>query len=359
MRVRRFIFGYFTAAMTAAVFLLLLIASPAVFAQGTDEGGFVLQVSPSPIISTVKPGVSSSNEFQIRNSGTKKEELKVELRKFKVDENNGQIELTEELPKEVSDWVKISNPIVSIEPGTSFTETMTTSPPADVGFSYSFAVVISRNKEPVTTPGKTALKGSIAVFTLLTVDRPGAVRKFDISEFSTNRRVYEFLPVNFQIKLKNTGNTIVLPYGNVYIQKSATDNKPLSVLKVNDTGSYLLPGVTRAYPAIWVDGFPVYQTTSEAKNTKLSWDWSKAQNFRFGKYYAKLVAVYNDGQRDVPVEATISFWIIPWKFILVGLALLIVLIIGLITIIRKPYRSIKNKKKKSHSSTQDTKEDEA
>lgn len=359
MRVRKFIVSYF-AAMTAVVLLLPLIVLPHLFAQSSDEGGFVLQVSPSPIISTVRPGVTNSNEFQIRNSGTKKEELKIELRKFKVDEDNGQIELTEELPKEVSDWVKISNPIVSIEPGTSFTETMITSPPADVGFSYSFAVVISRNKEPITTPGKTALKGSIAIFTLLTVDRPGAVRKFDISEFSANRRVYEFLPVNFQIKLKNTGNTIVLPYGNVYIQKSENDNKPISVLKVNDTASYLLPGVTRVYPTMWVDGFPVYQTSSDGlKNTKLGWDWSKAQNFRFGKYHAKLVAVYNDGQRDVPVEAVISFWIIPWKLILVGVTLLIILIVGMVTIVRKPYRSIKNKKKKSHSSPQDTKENEA
>lgn len=332
-----------------------MFANTLVSAQAKDEGGFVLQVSPSPIISTVKPGETSKIDFQVRNSGTKTEELKVELRKFTVSEDSGQIELTQELPKEVTDWIKISNPVFTIEPGTSFTETMVASPPTDVGFSYSFAVVISRNKEPVQATGKTALKGSIAVFTLLTVDRPGAERKFEISEFSTSRRVYEFLPVNFQVKLKNTGNTIVLPYGNVYIQKSPNASQPESVLKVNENGSYLLPGVTRAYPTMWVDGFPVYQTitTNGASHTKLTWGWSKAQNFRFGKYYAKIVAVYNDGQRDVPVQATISFWVIPWKFLLVGLLVLIVLIVGIVTIVRKPIRSIKAKKKSRKTAADD------
>jgi hypothetical protein len=40
--------------------------------------------------------------------------------------------------------------------------------------------------------------------------------------------------------------------------------------------------------------------------------------------------VYDNGQRDVPIEATVSFWVIPWR--LVG-GLLIVSIFALIGLI--------------------------
>jgi hypothetical protein len=42
--------------------------------------------------------------------------------------------------------------------------------------------------------------------------------------------------------------------------------------------------------------------------------------------------VYDNGQRDVPMEATVSFWVIPWRLI-GGLAALLALLAVLITYI--------------------------
>jgi hypothetical protein len=45
-------------------------------------------------------------------------------------------------------------------------------------------------------------------------------------------------------------------------------------------------------------------------------NWNKLTSFRIGKYTANLLLVYDNGTRDIPIEATISFWVLPWKVIL-------------------------------------------
>ncbi|MBA3757574.1 hypothetical protein H0X09_01800, partial [Candidatus Saccharibacteria bacterium] len=61
------------------------------------------------------------------------------------------------------------------------------------------------------------------------------------------------------------------------------------------------------------------------------------QKLRFGHYTADLVLVYNDGQRDVPVTASVSFWVVPWRLlgVIFGLAVLIVALITYIIILRR------------------------
>jgi hypothetical protein len=351
-------FTLFIATFFGLVTMFQLAIPMTTFAQA-DDSGINLQITPSPIIDTIKPGVEQTIEFQIRNSGTKTEELDVYLRKFSISNETGEVQLSNDEPTDVSDWAKLSNPKLKIEPGATFTEKLVVNPPKDIGFSYSFAIMISRSNEGDSQEaGETTIKGAIAVFTLLTVDRPGAIRKFDIVEFSSKKRVYEYLPAELTVKLKNVGNTIVQPYGNIFIQKSATSNEPISVLKLNDTAAYVLPDVTRSFTSTWDDGFPVYvQKTTAADGQpkmQLEWDWGNGKTFRIGRYYAKVVAVYNDGQRDVPVESTISFWVIPWKMIIAALFIVGILLVGIITIIKKPIKSIKNKKASKKPATDET-----
>ncbi len=329
--------------------LFFSIFSVPLAAAQTNNGSFSLQISPSPIIDVIKPGVSRSTDFTIRNNSPQAETLKVELKKFNVSSVTGQINLTDEPPSDVTDWIKVSEPTVTILSGAYATEHIAINPPTSVGFSYSFAVELSRQTESTAVTGKTKLKGSVAVFVLLTVDRPGVQRKFTISEFSTSRQLYEYLPASFTIKLRNTGNTIVQPFGNIYIQRNINSSQPISVINFNNSGAYLLPDVSRNLTSDWQDGFPIYKEIKSADNTlpkkSLVWDWSNAQNFRFGHYYAKLIAVYNDGQRDVPVEAIIGFWVIPWKLIIIGLVVILILITGAVTIIRKPIKTINRKRR--------------
>ncbi|MBI2439487.1 MAG: hypothetical protein HYV45_02715, partial [Candidatus Moranbacteria bacterium] len=57
----------------------------------------------------------------------------------------------------------------------------------------------------------------------------------------------------------------------------------------------------------------------------LKWDWNDASKLRFGKYQAKLLLIYDDGTRDIPIEGMVSFWVVPWRIIFgfIGILLLV------------------------------------
>jgi hypothetical protein len=102
----------------------------------------------------------------------------------------------------------------------------------------------------------------------------------------------------------------------------------VAALDFNAERGNILPNTDRVFSVSWNDGFPSYSEKTVGDKTKkhLNWDFSKIQKLRFGRYTATLVAVYDDGQRDVPIEANVTFWVIPWRIL--GVILLIVLFIG-------------------------------
>lgn len=294
-------------------------------------GNFSLQITPSPLVTTLKPGTTTELELKVRNASTETEQLKIESRRFRFDNATGTVKLDETKPAEIADWINYSAPTFDVKPGEWYTQKIRISLPAQSGFSYSFAYVISRVNAPKAEAGQ-QIQGSVALFTLINVDRPGATRKIDISSFTPAQAVFEYLPATLKVRLKNTGNTIVRPSGNVFIQRGSSQ---LATLPVNESQSYLLPGTERTLDASWVDGFPVYKTVTEADGTKtqssLTWNFDKLSHFRIGRYTAKVVAIYNDGTRDIPITREVSFWVIPWKAIL----LLITIIAVLIYLIRR------------------------
>lgn len=301
-----------------------------------DDMPFSLQVTPSPLVTSVKPGENKSLELRIHNDGTKEETLKTELRAIKTS-SNGEVQLQNDAPTDTG-WVSFEAPTFTVKGGEWYTQHVRMATPKDAGFSYSFAIVISRAAELAPPEGKQALQGAVAVFTLVNVDRPDATRKFTVEGFQSQKRVYEYLPTDFSVVLKNDGNTIVQPFGSIFVQRKS-GGQPVAILPINSSGGYILPDSSRTFSSSWSEGFPAYQDIKSADNVapkkSLVWDWSKAQHFRFGKYTAKMIAVYNDGQRDVPIEAEVTFWVIPWKLLIVMGVLLIVLIIGGVVIVRR------------------------
>lgn len=313
-------------------------------AQSTaSTGEFSLQVTPSPLVATVKPGQTTELELQIRNAGTTVEELKIEPRAFRFDDATGQVSLQDTTPPDIAAWISLSNPTFTIQPGAWFTEKVRVSLPKDSGFSYSFALVISRNKAPVKTDGR-IIKGSLAVFTLINVDRPGASSKLEVVSFTASKKVYEYLPAEFSVRLKNTGNTIVQPYGNIFVGRGGD---PISTLKVNENKGYILPDTSRTLTTEWTEGFPVYETTTEngKTSTKTVWNWANAADFRLGRYTAKLVAVYSDGKHDIPIEGSVSFWVVPWKILLGMFVVALLVLVGLWSLVRKIIRGVKRLRK--------------
>lgn len=322
--------------------IVSLLMTPLTKVKAADSG-FSLQVTPSPLITSVKPGEVKTVELKIRNVNTEPERLKMGLRSFSSNGSSDNINLSDQEGTEVDSWVSFKEPVFSIEAGEWYTQNVTFNTPEDAGFSYSFAITISRESEETPVTGATAIQGTVAIFTLLSIERSDAKRSFAIDNIRLDRNVFEYLPVKIDVNVKNGGNTFVQPRGNIFIQRHANDSEPISVLPLNEAGSYVLPGTERTLSASWVDGFPLY-ITKDGK-TSLSWDWNKLSHLRFGKYTIKIVGVYDDGQRDVPVEAQTTFWVIPWKLLLVSILLISLTAVGVFTTIKKFYTVGKRKRR--------------
>lgn len=332
-----------------------------------ESGSFSLQVSPSPLVATVKPGVDTTLQLQIRNTSTATQNLAMGLRAFSVDAKSGEVDLGDAPTEDVKQLISFGRPTFSLKAGEIMTQNVYVHTPASAGFSYSFAITIAQTNPPKAENGKSAIAGTVAVFTLLNVDKPGASRKFELENISLDKRVYEYLPASITLKVKNTGNVLVQPQGTVFVQRHASDSTPLASLTLNKSGGYVLPGTTRDYTVVWADGYPHYeQQDASGEKKKLVWQGNALSKFRIGKYVVKVVAVYDDGQRDVPVMAEVSFWVIPWRILLISLLVLLLIIIGTVAMLRSFGKAVRNtsqkvskaRKTKKHDGGIDTQKEE-
>ena len=190
---------------TALLLTLSVFLSGAVFPLGgaaaatPAEAGLSLQVSPSPIVLTIKPAEKITTELKIYNAGSTTENLRVSLQDFKVNKSNGRVTLEPGPPPEVSNWISFSDTVFSVKSGESFTQLVTVKTPPSAGFSYNFAIVINRQVPTKVAIGQRAVQGSVAVFSLLNIDRPGAVRKLAIETVQTEHEYYEYLPARLTL----------------------------------------------------------------------------------------------------------------------------------------------------------------
>ncbi len=325
----------------------LLLLLPTLSHAQSDPGALNLTTSPLPISLVAKPGETVSTELRIKNSGTKTETLKVGLMKFSANSEDGKPQLKErETGDDYFDWVSFSQNQFIAQPNEWKTITMTIKLPPSAAFGYYYAVTFSRaNSTPSTTQSQ-SLVGGTATLVLLEAKVPNAKRQVELTSFTATKKGYEFLPVTFNVTLKNTGNIHVAPSGTIYIIKGKTQ---VDTIPVNVTKGNILPDSKRTFTSLWTKGFPVYEQ-KEANGSvvqkngqpvyNLSWKLNEAKNLRFGKYTAHLTVVYDDGVRDVPLDASVSFWVIPWRILIVfvGIPLALIGVIIYLLISRRRYK---------------------
>jgi hypothetical protein len=328
----------------AALSIFVFFPAASAKAQSVTDG-INLQISPLPIELSAKPGTNTSTDLRVRNVGSKTEKLQVRLLAVSEDDN-GQVHLTNPTSTdEWAKWVSFDRQTFNAPSNQWQTIKMKVDVPKSAAFGYYFAVEYLRASDTAPQPGKAVAHGAVATFILLNADAKGATREAQIVGFAADKKSYEFLPANFTVKVHSAGNVHVAPYGNIFITKGS---KQVGSIDVNASHGNILPKGSRFFSSSWNDGFPVYQTKTGPDgqpllNKKgqpeksLKWDFAHANRLRFGHYTAHLVMVYDNGQRDVPMEATLGFWVIPWRLIASVLALiaLIAVLIAYIIILRR------------------------
>lgn len=290
-----------------------------------------------PVSLVANPGTTVTADIRIRNEGAQAETLRTGLMKFGARGEEGRPELMDrEAGDTYFDWVTVTPSEFAIQPGEFKTVRVSIDVPAEAAFGYYYAVTFSRTSDEKPAEGQ-AVKGSIATLILLEANVPGAKRELQVVEFKSEKKLYEFLPAKLSVKIRNTGNVHAVPHGDVSINQG---DKELGRLQLNPSGGYILPQSNRIFTLEWNDGFPRYVAKEENGKallddkgnvkTQLETDWSKAAKFRIGEYTANLLLVFDDGQRDVPIEAATKFHVIPWKILTVVALIAILIIVGIV-----------------------------
>ncbi|MBU6389085.1 hypothetical protein KGQ71_01070 [Patescibacteria group bacterium] len=304
----------------------------------------------TPLVSLIgKPGQAVPVQLRIENFGSHPETLTITINKFTAADESGSPRLEALTPADLfGNWITFSPKTFTIQPNEWKTITATIAIPENAGFSYYPVFTFSRlNGAPANLQGGTSLIGGVGILLLLAIDRPDAKRQLEFLDFSTDKAVYQFLPVTFQVRLRNTGNVFVVPTGNIFIDQG--NKHDIAVLPINKENGNILPNSIRRYTSSqWSDGFPVYvpqkngnQAVTQPNGApvmKLNWDMTKLSNFRIGRYRATAVVVYNNGTRDVPLSLSTDFWVIPWWILTGGAVILLILLAGLYSILKSLFR---------------------
>lgn len=142
-------------------------------------------------------------------------------------------------------------------------------------------------------------------------------------EFDTvdKKSLYNRLPIDFMFRFENTGNVHLKPQGAIRIT-NLFGKRVIDVL-VNEKGGNVLPVSIRKFTSSW-----------EKKDTVLAKDKgffaelkNEKNNFALGRYKAELILSGFEGGIK-------NFWVIPWRFLLVSLIVLIAIIVLLAFLVR-------------------------
>jgi len=149
-------------------------------------------------------------------------------------------------------------------------------------------------------------------------------------------KLFEFPPVQFIARIRNSGNSHFKPQGNIFLYKG---KRQIASYQVNEgEGAILRDSVRMFEEEVWGEdtfllrepkmdenGEQILDKKGNVKTT-LKINWDKLSKIPFGKYRAKLSLVYDNNNQKKTIEDEIVFWIIPWRFLLV----IITLICGII-----------------------------
>ncbi len=199
-------------------------------------------------------------------------------------------------PYSLKDYLLIEEKSFVLKHGERATIPVTISVPSDAepGGLYG-SVLVSTVSKP-STAATSEISGGAAIVSrigsLFFVRIPGEVKEDgSLKDFSTvnGQKFFSSGPIPLVILFENNGSVYLNPYGEISIKN----------IMGSEIGSALVE--------------PWFALPDSLRVREISWD----KSFLFGRYVATVKI--NRGYDDIVDEASVAFWIIPWKVVLIGL----------------------------------------
>jgi hypothetical protein len=138
------------------------------------------------------------------------------------------------------------------------------------------------------------------------------VESAELLQFTTDKNFYETPTVRFQTRVNNLGDTHITPVGEIVLTNIF--NQEVAKIPFNEGGQSILRDNSADYETPWDYG------SFLSKDNKLI----------LGPINAELIVMYRTFQPGfAPLNATTSFWILPWKYIMLLLLIIITTVVVL------------------------------
>lgn len=290
---------------------LLLIPTSSVFAQ-TQDTNQGLEISPALINVSGDGGKAYTLDITVHNVTKYALDFSASVDDFGAKDETGQpsiiLDPTDSLPTSIKTWVQ-SIPSFRLQSNETkhINVSMLIPPGAEPGGHYGVIRFTGRSPDATGSIGQVASAG-----TLVLVRVSGDIKEtlelasLDITKDGKNGTIFESGPLTFVSRFKNTGSVHVKPVGHIEIRDAFGHS---NVVPLNESEGNILPGSIRRF------------------ESPLNTTWM------FGHYTADLSIAY--GTTGQAIVRTISFWVIPYKLILLTLAVLLTLVYIIAKAIRR------------------------
>lgn len=315
-----------------ALFIGIVAPDRTSAATNPSTAGQALEIAPPVLNLTAKPGEIIKTQISLRDVSTTKLVVRGQVNDFVAQGEDGTpkllLEEGETSPYSMKSWFR---PLTELTLNPKQVENLpiTISVPADAAPGGYYAVVRFSASAPELDSTGVSLSASLGALVLLRVSGE-AKEGLTIEEFSVATKqgktgsLFESIPITFIQRLKNTGNVHEQPAGQITI----TDmfGKKVAAVNVNLPPRNILPQSIRRFEA------PLDK--SVLGDTRL-----------FGRYTATLKVGYGTNKQEV--TESLTFWVIPYKLILIATFALIVTFFLLRNMIRRYNASVIKRAQKS------------
>jgi len=291
-----------------------------------------LIISPPYLDHKLNAGESFEQEFAITNQTGKDDEFVIESREISIDKDgqyfvpSGRDSENNTSSMETNGWMEITPKTIQLTQGERKTFKVIFNLPSNSptkGYYTELAIFSSKNMQTQQLAGgQAAIQSEIVIpLAINLVGFAPEIRSLKEISFKTDKNLYEYTPVIFTTKLENTGNVHIIPKGQIFISQDPEFKSNVDSLVFNHAEQNLFNGSGREYNNIWNNA-----TLSFDDQGKFTINWQDLSKIRFGQYYAQLSVVWDGANGKEFTSAVTSFWIIPWKLILIIVAIIILIL---------------------------------
>jgi hypothetical protein len=285
------------------LFIVTFVCAPLFVSAQTGSG---IGLKPATIEESMDPGATRQFAVQVSNlSGSDQTYYLYKRDITGVKDGGVPIFADENIEKtsfELSEWVTLAVETLDIPKGEERTLQFVLTVPTDASPGSHFGGIFVSLQPPKLRESGASVGYEVANIVSIRVAGE-AVEKAQIRQFSTDNYVYGKPVVNFNVRLENSGNTLLRPTGPLEI--SNMFGKQVASLTFNEDLAGVFPGTTREFALSW-----------EERGTM------------FGRYEAVISPVYGEDGFKQTVSSSVTFWILPMNIIVPALGVFAVLLAG-------------------------------